>query len=62
LYSSRDCSSCNPQGMTKDENYRELLMRLTTALAKTEAAYVEAQRSRNGLSIGQLCAGSCKRA
>ena len=28
------------QGMTKGENYRELLMRLSTALAMTEAAYV----------------------
>ena len=27
------------QGMTQDENYRELLTRLSTALAMTEAAY-----------------------
>ena len=34
------------QGMTEDENYRELLTRLSTALAMTEAAYVEARRRR----------------
>jgi hypothetical protein len=28
--------------MTQDENYRELLMRLSVALAMTEATYVEA--------------------
>jgi len=31
------------QGMTENVNYRELLMRLSTALAMTEAAYVEAK-------------------
>ena len=36
------------QGMTEDANYRELLTRLSTALAMTEAAYVEAKR-RHGL-------------
>ena len=36
------------QGMTQDENYRELLTRLSTALAIAEAAYVEAKRRRNG--------------
>ncbi len=35
------------QGMTKGENYRELMMRLCTALAMTEAAYVEAKRRRD---------------
>ena len=30
------------QGTMRDENYRELLTRLSTALAMTEAAYVEA--------------------
>ena len=35
------------QGMTENVNYRELLMRLSTALAMTEAAYVEARRRRN---------------
>jgi hypothetical protein len=30
------------QGMTDGENYRDLLTRLTTALAMTEAAYLEA--------------------
>jgi hypothetical protein len=35
------------QGMTDGENYRELHMRLSTALATTEAAYLEARRRRN---------------
>ena len=30
-------SVMNPQGMTQDENYRELVIRLSTALAMTEA-------------------------
>jgi hypothetical protein len=34
------------QGMTDGENYRDLLMRLSTALAMTEAAYLEARRRR----------------
>ena len=34
------------QGMAEHVNYRELLMRLSTALAMTEAAYVEAKRRR----------------
>jgi hypothetical protein len=34
------------QGMTDDENYRDLLTRLSTALAMTEAAYLEARRRR----------------
>jgi hypothetical protein len=34
------------QGMTENVNYWELLMRLSTALAMTEAAYVEAKRRR----------------
>jgi hypothetical protein len=34
------------QGMTEDVHYRELLTRLSTALAMTEAAYVEAKRRR----------------
>jgi hypothetical protein len=33
--------------MTENVNYRELVMRLSTALAMTEAAYVEARRRRN---------------
>jgi two-component sensor histidine kinase len=36
------------QGMTENVNFRELLMRLSTALAMTEAAFVEAKR-RGGL-------------
>jgi len=32
------------QGMTENVNYRELLMRLSAALAMAEAAYVEAKR------------------
>ena len=35
------------QGMTENVNYRELLMRLSTALAMTEAAYVEVKRRRD---------------
>jgi hypothetical protein len=34
------------QGMTEDEDYRELVTRLSTALAITEAAYLEARRRR----------------
>jgi hypothetical protein len=32
------------QGMTDGENHRDLLTRLSTALAMTEAAYFEARR------------------
>jgi hypothetical protein len=35
------------QGMTDSENYRDLLTRLSTALAITEAAYLEARRRRD---------------
>ena len=35
------------QGITDGENYRELLTRLSTALAMTEAAYLEARRRRD---------------
>ena len=35
------------QGMTDGENYRDLLTRLSSALAMTEAAYLEAQRRRD---------------
>jgi len=35
------------QGMTNGETYRDLLMRLYTALAMTEAAYFEARRRRD---------------
>jgi hypothetical protein len=34
------------EGMTDGENYRALLTRLSTALAMTEAAYLEARRRR----------------
>ena len=34
------------QGMTEGEDYRELVMRLSTALAMTEAACLEARRRR----------------
>ena len=34
------------QGMLDDANYRELVTRLSTALAMTEAAYLEARRRR----------------
>jgi hypothetical protein len=35
------------QGMTDGENYRDLHMRLSTAFAMTEAAYLEARRRRD---------------
>jgi hypothetical protein len=35
------------QGMTDGENYRDLLTRLSTALAITEAAYLKARRRRD---------------
>jgi hypothetical protein len=35
------------QGITDGENYRDLLTRLSTALAMTEAAYLEARRRRD---------------
>ena len=34
-------------GMTDGENLRDLLTRLSTALAMTEAAYLEARRRRD---------------
>ena len=34
------------QGMLDDANYRELVLRLSTALAMTEAAYLEARRRK----------------
>jgi predicted RNase H-like HicB family nuclease len=34
-------------GMTNGEDYRDLLTRLSTALAMTEAAYLEARRRRD---------------
>ena len=34
------------QGMTDKENYRDLLTRLSTALAMTEAVYLKARRRR----------------
>jgi hypothetical protein len=35
------------QGMIDGEHYRDLLTRLSTALAMTEAAYLEARRRRD---------------
>jgi hypothetical protein len=35
------------EGMTEAENYRDLLTRLSTALAMTEAAYLETRRWRD---------------
>ena len=35
------------QGMSEGEDYRDLLTRLSTALAMTEAAYLEARRRRD---------------
>jgi hypothetical protein len=40
-------SPMRSQGMTEGENYRDLLTRLSTALAMTEAAYLEARRRRD---------------
>jgi predicted RNase H-like HicB family nuclease len=37
-------SPMHSQGMTEGENHRDLLIRLSTALAMTEAAYLEARR------------------
>jgi hypothetical protein len=34
------------QGLTQSEDYRELVTRLSIALAMTEAAYLEARRRR----------------
>jgi len=34
------------QGMTDGETHRDLLMRLSTAIVMTEAAYLEARRRR----------------
>jgi|SRR5688500_15614835 hypothetical protein len=39
------------QGMMEGENYRDLLTRLSTALAMTEAAYLEARRRTYGTLI-----------
>jgi hypothetical protein len=39
------------EGMTDCENYRDLLTRLSTALAMTEAAYLEARRRTDGTLI-----------
>jgi len=35
------------QGMTEGEDYRDLLTHLSTALAMTEGAYLEARRRRD---------------
>jgi hypothetical protein len=35
------------QGIVDDNDYRELVTRLSTALAMTEAAYLEARRRRD---------------
>jgi hypothetical protein len=40
-------SLMSSEGMIDGENYRDLLTRLTTALAMTEAAYLEARRRRD---------------
>jgi hypothetical protein len=39
------------QGMTDGEDYRDLLTRLSTALAMAEAVYLEARRRTNGTLI-----------
>ena len=43
----RTQSLIRAQGMTDGENHRDLLTRLSTALAMTEAAYLEARRRRD---------------
>jgi hypothetical protein len=40
-------SPMRSQGMTEGENHRDLLTRLSTAFAMTEAAYLEARRRRD---------------
>ena len=35
------------EGMTEGENHRDFLTRLSTALAMTEAAYLEVRRQRD---------------
>ena len=40
-------SLMHSQGITDGEDYRDLLTRLSTALAMTEAAYLEARRRRD---------------
>jgi hypothetical protein len=40
-------SLLHSQGMTEGENHRDLLTRLSTALAMTEAAYLETRRRRD---------------
>ena len=40
-------SPMRSQGMTDGEKYRDQLQRLSTALAMTEAAYLEARRRRD---------------
>jgi hypothetical protein len=42
------------QGMTEGENHRDLLTRLSTALAMTEVAYLEARRRRDLYLAGGL--------
>jgi hypothetical protein len=39
------------QGMTDGENHRDLLTRLSTALAMTETAYLEARRRRSLIPV-----------
>ncbi len=42
------------QGVSDDGKYRELITRLSTALAMTEAAYLEARRRREMSRFGVL--------
>jgi hypothetical protein len=46
-YACRCQNLMRSQGMTDGENYRDLLTSLSTALAMTEAAYLEAWRRRD---------------
>jgi hypothetical protein len=46
------------QGMTDGENHRDFLTRLSTALAMTEAAYLEARRRRDLQLAGARLGGA----
>ena len=43
------------QGITESEDYRDLVTRLSTALAMVEAAYLEARRRRETRESGKRC-------
>ena len=47
------------EGMTEGENHRDLLTRLSTALAMTEAAYLESRRRRDLQLAGETLHPAC---